>query len=63
MKEKYNTPEMRLLSLLSQDILTSSGLGEIMDWNDPNSYHMVLNSDLLPMELCVKLICDAYQGT
>ena len=35
MKEKYNTPEMRLLSLLSQDILTSSGLGEIMDWNDP----------------------------
>ena len=33
-----------------------------MDWNDPNSYHMVLNSDLLPMELCVKLICDAYQG-
>lgn len=34
-----------------------------MDWNDPNSYHMVLNSDLLPMELCVKLICDAYQGT
>ena len=33
-----------------------------MDWNDPNSYHMVLNSDLLPVELCVKLICDAYRG-
>ena len=35
MKEKYSTPEMRLISLLPQDILTSAGLGEIMDWNDP----------------------------
>ena len=31
-----------------------------MDWNDPNSYHLVLNSDKLPEELCVKLIVDAY---
>lgn len=33
-----------------------------MDWNDPNSYHMVLNSDRMGLERCVRLICDAYQG-
>ena len=33
-----------------------------MDWNDPNSYHLVVNSDRLPYELCVDLICAAYQG-
>ena len=33
-----------------------------MDWNNPNSYHMMLNSDLLPVDLCVKLICDVYRG-
>lgn len=33
-----------------------------MDWNDPNSYHMVINSDRLPEELCVELICRAYEG-
>lgn len=33
-----------------------------MDWNDPNSYHLVVNSDRLDFELCVKLICSAYQG-
>jgi hypothetical protein len=32
-----------------------------MDWNDPNSYHMVLNSDRLTQEVCVDLICRAYQ--
>lgn len=31
-----------------------------MEWNDPNSYHMVMNSDRMDQELCVKLICDAY---
>ncbi len=33
-----------------------------MEWNDPNAYHMILNSDHLSQELCVKLICDVYQG-
>lgn len=33
-----------------------------MDWNDPNSYHLVINSDRLPHELCVDLICNVYQG-
>ncbi len=33
-----------------------------MDWNDPNSYHLVVNSDRMDEELCVELICRAYQG-
>lgn len=33
-----------------------------MDWNDPNSYHMVVNSDKLGFEACVDLICHAYRG-
>ena len=33
-----------------------------MDWNDPNSYHLVINSDRLPEELCVELILRAYEG-
>lgn len=33
-----------------------------MDWNDPNSYHMVLNSDKISEELCVELICRAFEG-
>ena len=33
-----------------------------MDWNDPNAYHMVLNSDKMDQETCVGLICDLYHG-
>lgn len=33
-----------------------------MDWNDPNSYHLVLNSDRLKYETCVELICNVYRG-
>lgn len=32
------------------------------DWNDPNLYHMVLNSDRLTIEGCVDAICRAYQS-
>lgn len=31
-----------------------------MDWNDPNSYHMIVNSDRMSHALCVELICAAY---
>lgn len=31
-----------------------------MEWEDPNSYHMVLNSDKLAFDLCVELVCDLY---
>ncbi len=33
-----------------------------VEWNDPNAYHMVLNSSLLSPELCIRLICDVYRG-
>lgn len=33
-----------------------------MDWNDPNSYHLVVNSDRLDHRLCVELICGVYRG-
>lgn len=33
-----------------------------MDWNDPNSYHLMINTDKLPFDLCVELICRAYEG-
>ncbi len=32
------------------------------DWNDPNLYHMVLNSDKLTAAGCVEIICDLYQN-
>ena len=32
------------------------------DWNDPNNYHMILNSDKLDFDTCVDLICGLYQG-
>lgn len=33
-----------------------------MDWNDPNSYHLILNADKMSFDLCVELICNAYQA-
>lgn len=33
-----------------------------MDWNDPNSYHLVVNSDRMSHALCVDLICRAYRS-
>ncbi len=32
------------------------------DWNDPNLYHMVLNSDRLGFDACVDVICSRFQG-
>ncbi len=32
------------------------------DWNDPNAYHLVVNTDKLDFDLCVELILRAYQG-
>ncbi len=32
------------------------------DWNDPDLYHLVLNSDKLGTDACVDLICDIYRG-
>ena len=30
------------------------------DWNDPNLYHLVLNSDKLGVDACADIICDIY---
>ncbi len=32
-----------------------------MDWNDPDQYDLVLNSDTVPFDKCVELICALYQ--
>ena len=31
------------------------------DWNDPNLYHMIINSDRLGPEACVDAICRMYE--
>ena len=31
------------------------------DWNDPNLYHVIINSDRLPFEDCVELICSMFR--
>ena len=33
-----------------------------MEWNDPNQYHMLLNSDHVPAEICVDMICALYKA-
>ena len=32
------------------------------DWNDPNAYHLILNSDKLDFDTCVDLICVRYEA-
>mgnify|MGYP002859995703 CR=1 FL=1 len=32
------------------------------EWSDPNQYNMVLNTDLVPFDTCVDLICALYQA-
>ena len=31
-------------------------------WNDPDCYHMIINSDKIPFDECVDIICHAYRG-
>ncbi len=32
------------------------------DWDDPNLYHTVLNSDRLGQERCANIICSMFRG-
>ena len=32
-----------------------------MEWNDPNAYHLMLNTDKMDQDTCVGLICSLYQ--
>ena len=31
------------------------------DWNDPDQYAMILNTDILSEEVCAEMICELYQ--
>ena len=61
--EKLGLPENKAEKVLKQ---ADKGRKEYysyytgMDWEDPDSYHLVLNSDKLDFDLCVELICDLY---
>lgn len=61
--EKLGLPENKAEKLLKQ---ADKGRKEYysyytgMEWEDPDSYHLVLNSDKLDFDLCVELICDLY---
>lgn len=61
--EKLGLPENKAEKVLKQ---ADKGRKEYysyytgMEWEDPDSYHMVLNSDKLDFDLCVELICDLY---
>ena len=61
--EKLGLPENKAEKVLKQ---ADKGRKEYysyytgMNWEDPDSYHLVLNSDKLDFDLCVELICDLY---
>ena len=62
--EKLGLSERRAVSLLKQTDKARKAYYKRytgMDWNDPNSYHLILNTDKLDFDLCVELICNAYQ--
>ncbi len=63
--ESFQLPEKRAVRLLKRTDKARKAYYKTytgMDWNDPNLYHMMINSDRLPQDMCVKLICDTYLG-
>ncbi len=63
--EKLNLSESRAVRLLKRTDKARKAYYKNytgLDWNHPDLYHMVLNSDRLGEETCVQMICDAYQG-
>ena len=62
--ENLNLPERRAVRILKQTDKARKAYYKNYtgcDWNDPNLYHMVLNSDRLTIDGCVEAICQAYQ--
>ena len=62
--EHLNLPENKAVRLLKRtDKLRKAYHKNFtgMDWNDPNNYHMILNSDRLDPAEVVELIVKAYQ--
>ena len=63
--ERLGLPERRALRLVRQTDRARKAYYRNYtgcDWNDPNLYHMVLNSDRLTFEGCVDAICRVCQG-
>lgn len=61
--EKLSVSERRAVRLLKQTDRARKAYYKNYtgcDWNDPNLYHMVLNSDRMGLEGCVAAICRAY---
>lgn len=62
--KSLNLPERKAARLLKQTDKARKAYYKNYtgcDWNDPNLYHMVLNSDRLGMEGCVEAICTMFQ--
>ena len=63
--EKLEIPERKAVRLLKRTDKARKAYYKNYtgcDWNDPNLYHMVLNSDRMGFDGCVDAICRAYQG-
>ena len=62
--EKLNLPERRAVAVLRRTDRARKAYYKTYtgcDWNDPNLYHVVLNSDRLSFDACVGTIRDIYQ--
>lgn len=63
--EKLDLPERKAVRLLKQTDRARKAYYKNYtgcDWNDPNLYHLVLNSDRLGVDACVDVICRTYKG-
>ena len=63
--EKLNLPERKAARVLKRTDKARKAYYRNYtgcDWNDPNLYHLVLNSDRLGFDACVDIICSQFQG-
>ncbi len=63
--EKLDIPERKAVKLLKRTDKARKAYYKNYtgcDWNDPNLYHMVLNSDRIGFDACVDAICSVYTG-
>lgn len=63
--EKLGIPERKAVRLLKRTDKARKAYYKNYtgcDWNDPDLYHMVLNSDRMGFDGCVDAICRAYNG-
>ena len=61
--ERLDLPERKAVRLLKRTDAARKAYYKNYtgcDWNDPNLYHAVVNSDRLGIEACVRTICEIY---